>query len=107
MIDIYTIRDRFAAKAMQAMIEDHDANPDNPESIAEAAYQMADAMLVEREKPSKPIPAEAFTELLQFLRDFTVMADCTCLTEKCQGTCHLATCRAAIARADAVQKASA
>ena len=43
-----TLRDYFAAKAMQGLL----ADPNTPEimDIAGAAYEVADAMLAEREK---------------------------------------------------------
>lgn len=43
-----TLRDYFAAKVMQALI----ANPDNTtyDFISKHAYEMADAMLAERER---------------------------------------------------------
>lgn len=51
--DVYatgmTLRDYFAAKAMQAYITaDTDADPDHV--VAEISYRMADAMLIERAK---------------------------------------------------------
>ncbi len=51
-----SIRDYFAARAMQGMLT---ANPpckkseDIVELIAKCAYHMADAMITEREKPSR------------------------------------------------------
>ena len=45
-----TLRDYFAAKAMQAMIS-HGWEPENtPGTIARIAYQMAGAMITERSK---------------------------------------------------------
>ena len=41
-----TLRDYFAAKAMQALIEKHD---ESPVEISLEAYEIADAMLKERE----------------------------------------------------------
>ena len=46
-----SLRDYFAAKAMQAIISGpEETMPDNPETIAADAYAMADAMLAERER---------------------------------------------------------
>lgn len=52
-----TIRDYFAAKAMQAMLSfpgderrGNHYNNNTPEGVAEMAYNYADAMLAEREK---------------------------------------------------------
>jgi hypothetical protein len=45
-----TLRDYFAAKAMQALFTDAFAEEFYEEKIAEAAYQIADAMLAERSK---------------------------------------------------------
>jgi hypothetical protein len=46
-----TLRDYFAAKAMQAHIT-HDGSDDIRETgVARWAYEMADAMLAERNKP--------------------------------------------------------
>ena len=44
-----TLRDYFAAKAMQAM-ESRDSMEAPVESVAKLAYELADAMLVERTK---------------------------------------------------------
>ncbi len=44
-----TLRDYFAAKAMQGRLADHTVNMSHVER-AEDAYKMADAMLAEREK---------------------------------------------------------
>lgn len=44
-----SIRDYFAAKAMQGMNANEFFNADDWQSIAEYAYEMADAMLAERE----------------------------------------------------------
>ena len=43
-----SLRDYFAAKAMQIAYDGH-----APEYLAEVAYQMADAMLAERSEPSE------------------------------------------------------
>lgn len=46
-----TLRDYFAAKAMQGMCANGDAdNYEDFEDMAGVAYQMADAMLTERQK---------------------------------------------------------
>jgi hypothetical protein len=46
-----TLRDYFAAKAMQGIVAaDSDPNPEKVGSIAEQAYILADAMLSQREK---------------------------------------------------------
>jgi hypothetical protein len=46
-----TTRDYFAAKAMQAMLaHPNSSDTAGPESFANAAYKMADAMLSQREK---------------------------------------------------------
>ena len=45
-----TLRDYFAAKAMQSFLIDLDCRPDDLPSIAVCAYMMADAMLKERVK---------------------------------------------------------
>jgi len=48
-----SLRDYFAAKAMQAYVSDSDSDwcpSDYKESTARNAYLMADAMLAEREK---------------------------------------------------------
>ena len=48
-----TLRDYFAAKAMQALMDEWVSNPDSFDSIeqlAEAAYEYADAMLAERDR---------------------------------------------------------
>lgn len=45
-----TIRDYFAAKAMQGMIADPDRADYSREECARLAYAMADAMLEERKK---------------------------------------------------------
>ena len=44
-----TLRDYFAAKALQGMLADSTFNGP-PEDVAELAYKMADAMLAERAK---------------------------------------------------------
>lgn len=63
-----TMRDYFAAKAMQALIRNYTADEDFkafskqsddkgigvPELIAGMAYENADAMLIERSKPPTP-----------------------------------------------------
>lgn len=45
-----TIRDYFAAKAMAAYLAGAHGNPPEPETTAECAYFMADAMIAERNK---------------------------------------------------------
>ena len=45
-----TLRDYFAAKAMAAYLAAAQGNPPQPETTAECAYFMADAMLAERNK---------------------------------------------------------
>ena len=49
-VDGMTLRDYFAAKAMQALVGHEDIwdQPDN--AIAKSAYALADAMLAQREK---------------------------------------------------------
>jgi hypothetical protein len=44
-----TLRDYFAAKAMQAMLDSF-SHPDNYEFAADRAYKMADAMLKARQQ---------------------------------------------------------
>ena len=44
-----TVRDYFAAKAMQGMLSDADYDPP-PQELAMRSYAAADAMLAEREK---------------------------------------------------------
>lgn len=46
-----TLRDHFAAKAMQGILA-HEGTEDRPEVLALCAYAMADAMISEREKAS-------------------------------------------------------
>lgn len=46
-----TLRDYFAAKAMQALIEKHD---ESPVEISLEAYEFADAMLKTREGSDEP-----------------------------------------------------
>lgn len=48
--DGMTLRDYFAAKAMQAILGDKTTHPDYYSEWAELSYRMADAMLAEREK---------------------------------------------------------
>ncbi len=48
-----TLRDYFAAKALQGMLVHDDANQD-VDKAASWAYQFADAMIQEREKEEKP-----------------------------------------------------
>lgn len=43
-----TLRDYFAAKAMQAILSDPNSQSSKPEFVAEWAYKNADAMLKER-----------------------------------------------------------
>jgi hypothetical protein len=45
-----TIRDYFAAKAMQGFCAHGSSNPITQKALAEFSYQMADAMLAERER---------------------------------------------------------
>jgi hypothetical protein len=45
-----TLRDYFAAKAMQATMINPRIEPCNPEERSRISYQIADAMLKEREK---------------------------------------------------------
>ena len=45
-----TLRDYLAAKAMAAYLVAANGNPPEPETTAECAYFMADAMLSERNK---------------------------------------------------------
>jgi hypothetical protein len=45
-----TLRDYFAAKAMQAYLGWPDVSSHDAASIADCAYEMADAMLAERSK---------------------------------------------------------
>ena len=48
--DGMTLRDYFAAKAMQGLLAcDIECGPDNVQSIAKSAYIMADVMLKARE----------------------------------------------------------
>lgn len=50
-----SLRDYFAAKAMQAMVGEYLAKgPLNIAETADEAYAFADAMLAEREKPRLP-----------------------------------------------------
>ena len=44
-----TLRDYFAAKAMQALMWDKDLNLDNQADVAEVAYSYADHMMKARE----------------------------------------------------------
>lgn len=44
-----SLRDYFAAAALQGMLADHETNP-TPERAASLAYEFADAMLAERAK---------------------------------------------------------
>jgi len=46
-----TLRDYFAAKAMQGLLSASNPLVANIGGIAKAAYDMADAMLAERNKP--------------------------------------------------------
>jgi hypothetical protein len=45
-----TLRDYFAAKAMQGLLSARNPLITNTSGIAEAAYEMADAMLAERSR---------------------------------------------------------
>lgn len=45
-----TLRDYFAAKAMQGFLAKEYANANSPIEIAEGAYEQADAMLKAREQ---------------------------------------------------------
>lgn len=52
-----TLRDYFAAKAMQGWVASfgpEDGNP-NPSSTAELAYEIADAMMTESEKQQREV----------------------------------------------------
>ena len=53
--DELTLRDYFAAKALQGMLADPEWGA-SPERLAADSYEMADAMLAEREKKT-PAPA--------------------------------------------------
>lgn len=44
-----TLRDYFAAKAMQVFAQDALKNDETDQMVADWSYQLADAMLVERE----------------------------------------------------------
>ena len=48
-----TLRDYFAAKALPWCLEEFGGNPDDVTQYAAAAYQIADAMLREREREPK------------------------------------------------------
>ncbi|WP_407291200.1 hypothetical protein [Morganella morganii] len=52
--DIASLRDMFATEAMNGLLANHQSTPlgasFKPDSLAEAAYRMADAMLRAREK---------------------------------------------------------
>jgi len=52
------LRDRFAGKALQGILSSNPARSerDTPIYWAETAYQFADAMLIEREKPCQTQP---------------------------------------------------
>lgn len=45
-----TLRDYFAAEAMQALLVDAECGPNSVKDFAESAYIMADAMLKAREQ---------------------------------------------------------
>ena len=45
-----SLRDYFAAKAMQSLMWDKDLNLDSKEDVAEVAYAYADAMLKARDE---------------------------------------------------------
>lgn len=45
-----TLRDYFAAKAVEGTLANSAFHDDNPDALAEWAYKMADAMLKERNK---------------------------------------------------------
>ena len=47
--DGMTLRDYFAAKAMQSLMWDKDLNLDTKEDVAEVAYAYAEAMMKARE----------------------------------------------------------
>jgi len=46
-----TLRDWFAAKAMQGWMANGELPDEQPDVVARLAYRMADAMLAERNKP--------------------------------------------------------
>jgi hypothetical protein len=48
--DVIPIRDYFAAKAMQSLLWNPDANLDSKEDVCEAAYEYADEMMKARNK---------------------------------------------------------
>lgn len=48
--DVIPIRDYFAAKAMQSLLWNPDADLDSKEDICEAAYEYADEMMKARAK---------------------------------------------------------
>ena len=48
--DGISIRDYFAAAAMQGILSSPDGGPDDWERVADAAYYAADAMLAARER---------------------------------------------------------
>ena len=48
--DGMTLRDYFAAKAMQSILVGIECAPDDVKNVVESAYVLADAMLVAREK---------------------------------------------------------
>ena len=48
--DGMTLRDYFAAKAMQSLMWDKDLNLDNQADVAEVAYAYADEMMKAREQ---------------------------------------------------------
>jgi hypothetical protein len=45
-----TLRDYFAAAAMQGLLSSPDGGPDDWQRVADAAYEAADAMLSARER---------------------------------------------------------
>ena len=47
--DGMTLRDYFAAKAMQALIWNQDVNLESKDDVAEVAYEYADVMLKARD----------------------------------------------------------
>jgi len=52
-----TIRDYFAAAALQGLLADHQSHPMSYEDFAKAAYAHADALVAERQRePGDPPP---------------------------------------------------
>jgi hypothetical protein len=56
-----TLRDFFAAAALQGLLADHQSHPIDYEDFAKAAFAHADAMLRVRERePGEPPPGRRF-----------------------------------------------